>query len=118
MEVTFGNLLQSVTPPDTKIDSRYDLKSWWFSTGDNVQRRQTTWLRVKTADSWEMDLPLTLGASYWCPFVSGALVAAPAILALVTQDLEVHIKIYLSAIGVAVGVLSSFLAAGTTREKS
>jgi hypothetical protein len=110
MEVTFGNFLQSVTPPDTKIDSRYDLKSWWFSTSDNTQRTQPTWLRIRAADSWEMDLTIKVEASYWRPVVSGALVAVPAILALIPQHLELQTKLVLGAGGVLVGILSSFLA--------
>jgi hypothetical protein len=110
MEVTFGNLLRSVVPPDTKIDSRYDLKSWWFSTSDNVQRRQPTWLRIRTADSWDMDLTVTVRASYWRPVVSGALIAVPAILALVPQTLSLRTKLILGAGGIAVGILSSLLA--------
>jgi hypothetical protein len=117
MEVTFGNLLQSVTPPDTKIDSRYDLKSWWFSTSDNAPRPQTSWLRIRTADSWDMDLTLRIGASYWRTLASGALVAVPAILALIPQNLEVQTKLALSAVGVAVGIFSSFLAASRVDKK-
>lgn len=117
LEVTFGNLLQSVTPPDTKIDSRYDLKSWWFSTSDNTQRAQPTWLRIRTADSWDMDLTVNVGASYWRPVVSGALVAVPAILALVPQELEPQIKFALGAGGVLVGILSSFLASSRPDKK-
>lgn len=117
MEVTLGNLLESVTPPDTKIDSRYDLKRWWFSTSDNPQRPQTTWLRIRTADSWDLDLTLRIGASRWRTVASGALVAVPAILALITQDLEAQTKFALSAVGIAVGILSSFLAASRVEKK-
>lgn len=117
MEVTFGNLLQSVTPPDTKIDSRYDLKSWWFSTSDNAQRAQASWLRIRTADSWDMDLTVNVGASYWRTVVSGALVAVPAILALVPQELELQTKFVLGAGGVVVGILASFLASSRSDKK-
>lgn len=110
MEVTFGDLLRSVVPPDTKIDSRYDLKSWWFSTSDNVQSRQPTWLRIRTADLWDMDLTVTVRPSYWRPLVSGALIAVPAILALVPQTLSLKTKVILGAGGIAVGILSSLLA--------
>ncbi len=115
MEVSFGDLLQSVVPPDTKIDSRYDLKSWWFTISDGSQRPRPTWLRIRTADSWDMDLTLTVEASYWRPIVSGALVAVPAILALVPQTLDLSTKFVLAAVGMAVGVLSSFLASGWSR---
>jgi hypothetical protein len=57
MEVSFGDLLQSVVPPDTKIDSRYELKSWWFTTNDNPQRPQPTLLRIRTANSWICTYP-------------------------------------------------------------
>lgn len=109
MEVSFGNLLQSVVPPDTKIDSRYDLKRWSFSTTDNVQRPQPTWLRIRTAEAWDIDLTVLVGASYWRPVISGALVAVPAILALVPQNLPWETKSLLGAGGVVVGVLSSIL---------
>jgi hypothetical protein len=117
MEVSWGNLLQSIAPPDTKIDSRYDLKSWWFSTGDNAQRPQPTWLRIRTADAWDMDFTVIIGPSYWRPVVSGALVAVPAILALATQALELTTKISLGLVGVAVGILSSFLASSRSETK-
>jgi hypothetical protein len=117
MEVTWGSLLQSVAPPDTKIDSRYDLKSWWFSTSDNTQRPQATWLRIRTAEVWDMDLTITIGAAFWRPVVSGALVAVPAILALVPQNLDVATKLLLGAGGVAVGIFSSFLASGRSDKK-
>jgi len=117
MEVNLGSLLQSVAPPDTRIDSRYDLKSWWFSTSDNTQRPQPTWLRIRTADSWDMDLTITVGASYWRPVVSGALVAVPAILALAPQNLDLQTKVVLGAGGVVVGIFSSFLASSRPDKK-
>jgi hypothetical protein len=117
MEVSLGNLLQSVAPPDTRIDSRYDLKSWWFSTSDNTQRPQPTWLRIRTADAWDLDLTVVVGASYWRPVVSGALVAVPGILALVPQSLDLHTKVILGAGAVAVGVFSSFLASSRPDKK-
>jgi hypothetical protein len=117
MAVSFGDLLQSVTPPDTAVDSRYDLKSWWFSTSDNVQRARTTWLRIRTADSWDMDLTVSVGASYWRPLVSGALVGAPAILALIPQSLELDTKLLLGGLSLLLGILSSFLAAGRSNQK-
>lgn len=109
MEVSFGTLLRSVAPPDTRIDSRYDLKSWWFSTSDTL-RTLPTWLRIRTADLWDTDLTVSVRASYWKPVISGVLVAVPAIFALVPQNLPVGLKSLLSAGGVAVGILSSLLA--------
>jgi hypothetical protein len=117
MEVTFGDLLQSVTPPDTKIDSRYDLKSWWFSSSDNAQRTQPTWIRIRTADSWDMDLTINVGASYWRTVASGALVAVPAILALAPQGLDLQTKFLLGAGGMLVGILSSYLASSRPNKK-
>ena len=49
--------------------------------------------------------------------VSGALVAGPAILALVPQHLELLTKIGLGAGGVIVGIFSSFLASGRPEKK-
>jgi hypothetical protein len=110
MEVTFGTALQSVVPPDTKIDSRYDLKSWRFSTGDNPQRRLTTWLRVRTADAWDLDLELTIRPSYrsWIlrSLLTGVLVATPAILALVPQVICIDTKIILGGFGILAGFLA------------
>jgi hypothetical protein len=117
MELSFGTLLQSVAPPDTKIDSRYDLKSWWFSTSDNTQRPQPTWLRIRTADSWDLDLTLTVLASHWKPLLSGVLVAVPAILALIPQDLQLQTKFGLGVGCVAVGILSSFVASSRPDSK-
>jgi len=108
LEVTFGTLLQTVAPADTKIDSRYDLKSWWFSTSDNT-RAQPTWLRIRSAESWDMDLTVTIGASYWRPVLAGALIGVPAILALIPQTLQLHTKIILGVGGVLVGIVSGFL---------
>lgn len=110
MEVSWGTLLQSVTPADTRIDSRYDLKSWWFNTNDNTQKVQPTWIRIRSADSWDMDLTLAVRSSYWRPVISGALVAVPAILALVPQALDLETKVILGGAGVIVGVVSSYLA--------
>jgi hypothetical protein len=56
-----------------------------------------------------MDLSVTIGASYWRPLLAGALVAVPAILALVPQNLPLQTKVILGAGGVLVGILSTFL---------
>jgi len=115
MEVTFGDPLQSIVAPDTAIDSRYDLKGWWFGTGDGKSRPQPTWLRIRTADSWDLDLTITVGSSYWRPVISGALVAVPAILALIPQPLTLETKFFLGAVGVAVGIGSSLLASSALK---
>jgi hypothetical protein len=111
MEVSFGSVLQSVVPPDTKIDSRYDLKFWSFSTGDNPQRRNITWLRVRAADTWDLDLQLTIEPSFktWIArsVLTGLLVATPAILALIPQNIAAESKWMLGGFGILAGFLAS-----------
>jgi hypothetical protein len=115
MEVTFGTLLQTVAPPDTKIDSRYDLKGWWFSTSDNA-RSQPTWLRIRSADTWDLDLTITVTASHWRPLLSGTLIGVPAILALIPQTLPLHTKIGLGVGSVALGIISSWVSARSDKK--
>ncbi len=111
MEVTFGTALQSIVPPDTKIDSRYDLKSWRFSTTANPQRRLITWVRIRTADAWDLDLPLAIRPAYsgWIvrSLVAGPLVATPAILALLPQAICAKTKLLLAVGGVVAGIFAS-----------
>jgi hypothetical protein len=114
MGVTFGSALQSVVPPDTSIDSRYDLKYWTFKTEGNPQTRQETWLRVKTAETWELDLPLSVNPAYksWIyrSLIAGPMVAAPAILAIFPQQIDFFIKLFLSTLAIIFGVLASLAA--------
>jgi hypothetical protein len=111
MQVTFGESLRSVEPPDTKIDSRYDLKSWIFSATDNPQREQKTWLRIRAADAWDLDLRLTIGPSYggWLlrSLLAGPLVAAPAIIALLPQNIDHATKYALILWAILFGVLAT-----------
>jgi len=111
MEVIFGTALRSIVPPDTKIDSRYDLKSWRFGTTENPQRQLTTWVRIRTADIWDLDLTLTLKAAYsgWIirSLIAGPLVATPAILALLPQEICLRTKLLLAAGAVLAGILAS-----------
>src|SRR5579864_115801 len=111
IQATFGESLRTVEPPDIKIDSRYDLKSWIFSAADNPQRAQKTWLRIRAADAWDLDLRLTIGPSYlgWLlrSLVAGPLVAVPAIIALLPQNIDHGTKHALIWCAIIFGVLAT-----------
>lgn len=111
MQVTLGDVLESVVPPDTKIDSRYDLKTWVFRTKANPQRTQKTWLRISPANAWDLDLRVAVKPSIagWLlrSALAGPLVAAPAIIALLPQNLDHSTKHALILWAIGFGVLAT-----------
>jgi len=44
---------RSVVPPDTKIDSRYDLKLWPCENSWNGRPSLRSWMRIRTVSEWD-----------------------------------------------------------------
>jgi hypothetical protein len=114
LELSVGPDIEIVVPPDTAVDSRYDLKLWNCRTKADSQTSQRSWFRIRVADGWELDIPISISGSWvkWVlrALVTGVLIAIPSVSAIVTQPLPVEQKYSLYAVAVLFGFLAGLVA--------
>jgi hypothetical protein len=83
LAVKVGWPLESASPEVIEIDSRYDLKRWFFRTDSTDQLTHYGWIRIRAANTWDLDLPAVL-PGFWFSLIgkallAGTFIAAPAI---------------------------------------
>lgn len=108
LELSAGRGLDIITPPSIRIDSRYDLKQWAFQTTSSSPHPLKTWLRIRVADTWDLDLQTRINASYWRwigrALVTGLLISVPGIAAVLPQNLATTEKVWLVIVAVGFGI--------------
>jgi hypothetical protein len=114
LQLSAGRGLEIISPPSMSVDSRYDLKEWAFQTTSSSTRAIATWLRMRVADTWDLDLQVRIRPSYWRRIgrasVTGLLISAPSIAAILPQNLTTKQKVWLMIIAIVAGVLAGFAA--------
>jgi hypothetical protein len=114
LELSVGPEIDLVVPPDTAVDSRYDLKTWSCRTTSRSQAAHRSWLRIKTPNAWELEIAVEI-ASAWTRWilraiVTGGLIAIPSIAALVPQTLPAVQKYELYGVAVLFGFFAALAA--------
>jgi len=109
LSLVVGEAIASMGPNELKVDSRYDLKRWRFEARRVGYFPTETWLRFRVADTWDLDLSLQVGCSFWMnlakSLVIGILIALPSIAALAPQrDLGLAMKLLLGGMSLMAGV--------------
>jgi hypothetical protein len=112
LSVTGGGALEPSGPAEVDIDSRYDLKRWRFLPKPNSYGSRETWLRIRTADRWNLDLRIRIkgpfGATLIKAVVAGTLIAIPTVVSAMTQkDITVTAKLWVAAVSLVAGVLAA-----------
>ena len=112
LNVIYGKALLNMGPNELTIDSRYDLKRWRFRSTGRTSFVTDTWLAIRMAGTWELDLPLQLAGSFWPnvakSVVVGFLIAIPSILAWAPQkDLTIYMKLFMGALSVLAGIAAA-----------
>jgi len=109
LSLVVGKAVMNVGPDELKIDSRYDLKRWRFEPRTASYFPTETWLRFRVGDTWDLDLSVQVGGSFWINFakslVVGTLIAVPSITALAPQrDVDFSMKLLLVGLSLIAGV--------------
>lgn len=114
LELTVGPDIEMVVPPDTSVDSRYDLKTWACRTAANTQATHRSWVRIRTAGTWDLDIAVSIAGAWrrWIlrAIVTGILIAIPAVTAIAPQSLPTDQKYQLYAGAVLFGFLAGLVA--------
>ncbi|WP_145430536.1 hypothetical protein [Lacipirellula limnantheis] len=89
ISIEAGGPVVGTSPPTLEVDSRYDLKRWYFGTTEPSSKDQFGWFRFRTNQDWTLDLPVALKKSWWnyplAVALCGSFIALPPITAYVTQ---------------------------------
>jgi len=83
LAVKVGGPLESGSPEVIEIDSRYDLKRWFFRTESRDQVTHYGWIRIRANDTWDLDLPALMPGSWFSlvgkALLAGTFIAGPAV---------------------------------------
>lgn len=87
--VQVGGPLEGRSPEKIEIDSSYDLKRWLFRTDAKDWRTHYGWIRIRSNDQWNLDLPANLPGSWFSlagkAILAGTFIAGPSIASTVLQ---------------------------------
>jgi len=92
LTVKVGGPVESASPEEIGLDSRYDLKRWFFRTDARDQSTHYGWIRIRSNKTWDLDLPAILPGSPFGliakVFGAGIFIAAPAIISLIDRHAD------------------------------
>lgn len=112
LTISTGSSLERSGPSEIDIDSRYDLKRWRLYPEPSGYSARETWIRIRTADRWNLDLSVTVkgpfGRTLAKAVVAGALIAVPSIITILTQkDVSETMRMVISGVSLVSGILAA-----------
>lgn len=92
LAVRVGGPIESGSPEEIEIDSRYDLKKWLFRTRERDMRSHYGWFSIRSNEEWNLDLPVLIEKAYLgfgrAVAVAGTFIAMPSIVAYGNSHLD------------------------------